>query len=150
MTEGERRDEIAGRLDKSLGVFDERMAREQVALQKQREEQSARSGGGGGSAGEGSEGGGGMGEGGDAGFGQGLPGEQDGEEGEASGSGQSTTASRGRSVRGNNLPPPPDVGDGSNDDVVARQLREAAEKEKDPELAKKLWDEYREYKKRWG
>ena len=33
------------------------------------------------------------------------------------------------------------------DDIVARQLREAAEKENDPELKKKLWEEYRKYKK---
>lgn len=36
--------------------------------------------------------------------------------------------------------------DTGNDDVVARQLREAAEKETDPELKKKLWEEYRKYK----
>ncbi|MGD2112121.1 MAG: hypothetical protein PVI50_01960 [Gammaproteobacteria bacterium] len=42
--------------------------------------------------------------------------------------------------------PPPDIPDGSDDDVVARQLREAAEKETDPELRKKLWEEYRKYK----
>jgi hypothetical protein len=42
---------------------------------------------------------------------------------------------------------PPDVGDGSDDDIVARQLREAAMKEEDPELREKLWDEYRAYKK---
>jgi hypothetical protein len=29
---------------------------------------------------------------------------------------------------------------------VARQLREAAMKEEDPELREKLWQEYREYK----
>jgi hypothetical protein len=32
------------------------------------------------------------------------------------------------------------------DDIVARQLREAAEKETDPELKKKLWEEYYKYK----
>lgn len=42
-------------------------------------------------------------------------------------------------------PPPPDIPDGSDDDVVARQIREAAMKEKDPELRDKLWDEYRKY-----
>jgi len=41
---------------------------------------------------------------------------------------------------------PPDIPDASTDDVVARQLREAAEKETDPELKKKLWEEYRKYK----
>ncbi|MEA2109294.1 MAG: hypothetical protein U9P07_07735 [Pseudomonadota bacterium] len=33
-----------------------------------------------------------------------------------------------------------------DDDIVARQLREAAEKETDPELKEKLWEEYRKYK----
>jgi hypothetical protein len=35
---------------------------------------------------------------------------------------------------------------GSDDDIIARQLREAAEKETDPILKKKLWEEYRKYK----
>jgi hypothetical protein len=43
-------------------------------------------------------------------------------------------------VPGGTLPPPKD------DDIVARQLREAAEKEPDPELKKKLWEEYWKYK----
>jgi hypothetical protein len=38
--------------------------------------------------------------------------------------------------------------DPNNDDIVARQLREAAEEETDPELRKKLWKEYEQYKKR--
>ena len=42
--------------------------------------------------------------------------------------------------------PRSDIPDGRDDDVVARQLREAAEKEKDPRLKEKLWDEYRRYK----
>ena len=42
---------------------------------------------------------------------------------------------------------PADVGNGNDDDVVARQLREAAMKEKDPQLQEKLWQEYRDYKK---
>ena len=41
---------------------------------------------------------------------------------------------------------PPDVGDGSDDDIVARQIRKAAESEPDPELREKLWDENRKYK----
>ena len=35
---------------------------------------------------------------------------------------------------------------GDDDDVVARQLREAAMREPDPQLREKLWDEYRKYK----
>ena len=34
-----------------------------------------------------------------------------------------------------------------DDDIVARQLREAAENETDPELKEKLWKEYEAYKK---
>ena len=36
--------------------------------------------------------------------------------------------------------------EGSDDDVLARQLREAAEREQDPVLKEKLWAEYRKYK----
>jgi hypothetical protein len=36
--------------------------------------------------------------------------------------------------------------DGHDDDIVARQLREAAENETDPELREKLWREYEDYK----
>ena len=50
------------------------------------------------------------------------------------------TPSRGRSGV------PQDIPNGSDDDVVARQLREAAEKERDPELKERLWEEYRRYK----
>jgi len=41
---------------------------------------------------------------------------------------------------------PEDIDSGSDDDIVARQIREAALKEKDPVLREKLWDEYRKYK----
>ena len=42
---------------------------------------------------------------------------------------------------------PPDLVDAKGDDIIARQLREAAMKEQDPELRDKLWDEYRKYKR---
>jgi hypothetical protein len=41
---------------------------------------------------------------------------------------------------------PADIPDGRDDDIVARQLREAAMKETDPELRERLWEEYRKYK----
>ena len=37
--------------------------------------------------------------------------------------------------------------DPSGDDIVARRLRRAAEEEQDPELRRKLWQEYVNYKK---
>jgi hypothetical protein len=40
-----------------------------------------------------------------------------------------------------------EIPDGSDDDVVARRLRQAAEQETDPELKDRLWQEYIDYKK---
>jgi len=40
--------------------------------------------------------------------------------------------------------------DPEKDDIVARQLREAAERETDPQLREKLWKEYEQYKKNTG
>ena len=38
------------------------------------------------------------------------------------------------------------IPDGSDDDIIARRLRKAAEAETDPELKDKLWKEYVDYK----
>ena len=43
-------------------------------------------------------------------------------------------------------PIPDDIPSAQGDDIVARQLREAAQAETDPELRKKLWEEYKKYK----
>ena len=40
--------------------------------------------------------------------------------------------------------------DGADDDIVARQLREAAEQETNPALRERLWREYRDYKNASG
>ena len=55
--------------------------------------------------------------------------------------------SSGSQGKGSSGTGPKDIPSGDDDDVVARQLREAAEKEQDPELREKLWEEYRNYKK---
>lgn len=39
-----------------------------------------------------------------------------------------------------------DIPRGHDDDIVARQIREAAEQESDPVLRERLWEEYRNYK----
>ena len=44
------------------------------------------------------------------------------------------------------IPIPEDIDDGQGDDIVLRQIRDAAMKEKDPVLREKLWDEYRRIK----
>jgi hypothetical protein len=41
---------------------------------------------------------------------------------------------------------PGDIADARDDDIIARQLREAAMQETDPTLKEALWDEYRRYK----
>lgn len=63
-------------------------------------------------------------------------------------SGQTTTYGGDGGIigRSGGSPVPADVPDGSDDDIVARQIREAAMKEQDPALREKLWDEYRKYK----
>ena len=43
-------------------------------------------------------------------------------------------------------PRPQDRPPANDDDIVARQLREAAERETDPVLKEKLWREYDKYK----
>lgn len=69
-----------------------------------------------------------------------------------------TAAPRSVSARRANVPVPPpprrgaeqipeDIPDAKDDDIIARQLREAAMQEQDPELKEKLWEEYKKYKK---
>jgi hypothetical protein len=167
MTPEEHREALDGRLQAALGEFDDMLLEKQEALEeKQREDpapsrQGAMAQGGGGAAGSESRAGGGAG---------GPQGEQGrGDEAGMQGGGQTGDASTGGSRDAGGLENaeasaggvqgeasqgdprvPKDVGDGRDDDVVARQLREAAMKEEDPELREKLWDEYREYKKSVG
>ncbi len=72
-----------------------------------------------------------------------------GGDGTAGETASSRTGSRSGGINTNmpGGPAPSDIPDGSDDDIVARQIREAAMKEQDPVLREKLWDEYRKYKK---
>ena len=69
-----------------------------------------------------------------------------------------STAQAGNSARKAQVPTPPNAGgqgsktaadlpDAKDDDIIARQLREAAMQEQDPQLKEKLWEEYRRYKR---
>jgi len=129
---------MVGQFNDSLGEFDEKLLREQDRVKADRPRTASSDSGGGGAAGE---------SGGESG------GRSDNESGETPSDGQSTqqgqqsaSGARGSPPGGNKSSAPDDIPDGSDDDVIARQLREAAEKETDPELQKKLWEEYRRYK----
>jgi len=126
-----------------LGDFDEMLLREQERVRAAAPMADAAGGGGGsGGAGEADQSEGAEGAADSAG--------PDGEPGEMANAGSDGSygegAGRGVQRQGGKQGVPPDIPDGSDDDVVARQLREAAEKETDPELKKKLWEEYRKYK----
>ncbi|MAA74589.1 MAG: hypothetical protein CMN28_07775 [Salinisphaeraceae bacterium] len=140
-TRGERQEALDEEFDRSLAVFDERLMREQYELDEKGQAQADRDAqrGGSGAGGDDPAGQGGY----DA-AGVPLP---PGERGADEDNPVRDTGSVASATR-NNLPPPPaDIPSGQDDDVVARQLREAAENETDPELREKLWEEYRAYKR---
>jgi hypothetical protein len=166
-TTEEKREGLDRKLDKTLSEFDALILREQEILEQRREAAGAAGGGAGaGTAGVAGEGGSGV----EAA--EGESGEEAG--GETASGGKASTKGTGGSPdqpAGEPIPSsgepgepdendesegggevanghrvPEDVGNGEDDDIVARQLREAAMKEEDPELREKLWDEYRAYK----
>ena len=159
-TREESTDQLQQEMNRSLGEFDERLLREQDRVRAQRPRSDSASSAGGGSGLEGSQGQGGAQS---AGAKTAQKGEtvtdpqeqtasaEGGEErttaGEASqGAGSAPRGAPGRPSPGSGADIPDDIPDGSDDDIVARQLREAAVKEQDPELREKLWEEYRRYK----
>lgn len=168
MTTGERTAQIDRELDESFGVFDGRMRDEQATIAGQR---GGRGGSGGGGQGNG-EGAGANGQNGAGGEGDGAGGEGQGSgqqgrgqgQGQGQGQGEGEGQGQGGGQRGGGggvggggagggsgpNTAPADIPDGSDDDIVARQLREAAMNETDPELREKLWQEYRNYKKGTG
>lgn len=127
-TADERVASLDGELRASLDEFDEKLLKDQKVQAEQREAAAAGAGLGGSGFEAGSTaaaGAGGAGEGGGAAGLSSAP-ELDGATREAR--------------------TPENVGDGHDDDVVARQLREAAQREQNPALREKIWEEYRQYK----
>lgn len=141
---------LDGKLNRDLGQFDG-----MVQDQRARAEKQDRNGGGAGAAGSGDQT-----DSGGAAFGYGagddtappLTGARPGAGGGGSGGGGGLPTMPASRHQGQYAPVataatvPDDIPSGDSDDVVARQLREAAMKETDPELRKKLWNEYRKYK----
>lgn len=138
-TEGEQLAALDAELNQQLNAFDERMRRARAAAESERVELARASSG---SAAGAVDGRGGREDGLD-------PGGAGGAAEVGSGSGMTPDLSGTATPRAGQMAryqPPPGLADGSDDDIVARQLREAASKENDPILREKLWDEYRKYK----
>ena len=70
----------------------------------------------------------------------------DGEGGESTVASTNQSTSSAGSGEVETMPIPDDIDDGQGDDIVLRQIRDAASKEQDPVLREKLWDEYRRIK----
>ena len=142
-TAAERQARLEGTLEKSVGDFDEILADEQreISTVGRNTEgfggnQSGGSGGRGvglgkqGSGGTSSSGGGGSGGGADT--------------TSAAGSGSSASVDK-MSEEEKKARTPDDIPDLVSEDIVAKQLREAALAEEDPALRERLWEEYRNY-----
>lgn len=150
MTTAERRAVLDGRLEEGYAVFDGMILGERERAQRDADAAGAGVMSPGGAGGEDGDGGvesgaggaGGMGNsptiiasnGASRGSGAGVMGAGAGRQGEYDAENAVAT-----------YPVPEDIPSGNDDDVVARQLREAAMREPDPELREKLWDEYRKY-----
>jgi hypothetical protein len=76
----------------------------------------------------------------------GREGQREEELGEASGSSVATASTDDATQAGGGYRPPPDVGNGRDDDTLAAQLRELAMNETDPVLRERYWEEYRKHK----
>jgi hypothetical protein len=155
-TPGEKRAETDGKLDASLGKFDEQLRREQQRSAEERDNRTA-AGGAGGSGDEGRSGStadvGGRDRSGDlrseGSNGNARNGGAAGGSAEAAGGAAGDTSGNSVIGGGGGAAAKP-IPSGDDDDIIARRLRKAAEAETDPELKEKLWNEYRDYKANTG
>lgn len=133
MTTAERVAVLDRQLEASTGVFDAIIREEQRQQRSSRREQSSQAQSSGGSGTESSSGGR-------------NPYETSDEEGYGSVGGGIGGRSGGAPENPAVFEAPDDIPSGNDDDIVARQLREAAMREADPEVREALWNEYRKYK----
>jgi hypothetical protein len=153
-TPDERRGAIDRRLDDSLGTFDREIRKEQEKNAQERDARNAANASAGSTTTESTDS---KKEGdtdsGTAGTeGPGAKGDQKSRPGDLKSEKDRKSSGEGGSGAGGGQQNGPggantEIPDGSDDDVVARRLRKAAEGETDPELKEKLWKEYIEYKK---
>ncbi len=147
MTAADRQAVLDDRLEASIAVFDGMILTEREQAQGAATENAGGGGAGGGNTGGIGGSSGGLGDG---------NGNSDNPiviaSAPTSSSGNGRMPNLGRSREGDfdtsnqaSFPTPADIPSGNDDDVVARQLREAAMSEPDPELRERLWNEYRTY-----
>lgn len=160
VTQGEQVVLLDGRLNEQMAKFDGMLLDERAAAAaRQRDsgtlgadEEEPGSGYGGGYGTDSEDGGGMAGTGGDGDTAPPLTGGPGGRGGNASNSAGGGMPDMPAPARAGDHGPvavaavPTDIPRGNDDDVVARQLREAAMQEPDPVLREKLWNEYRKYK----
>jgi hypothetical protein len=141
--DADRADQLGKELDESVGDFDE------VLMEEQREIETVSRNTEGYDSGTGGSGGGNI------SLGEQAAGAQGGASGGASGGGggggggaaaQRSDPLDGMSQGEIEKRTPDDIVVIADDDIVAKQLREAALSEEDPELRERLWEEYRKYK----
>jgi hypothetical protein len=135
-TEAERKARLEGELDKSVGGFDEVLAEEQREISTVGRDTEG-FGGGGGAGGRGGVGLGKQATGGIEGTGEVA-------RAESAGAG-STPSIDSMSEEEIAKRTPEDIPDLVSEDIVAKQLKEAALAENDPVLRERLWEEYRNY-----
>jgi hypothetical protein len=135
-TDAQRKARLEGTLEKSVEDFDGVIAEEQreISTVGRDTEGYGTGGGSGGRVGLGKQGGGGV-----QGTGGGAGGVAD------AGGGGTTASVDAMSEEEIASRTPDDIPDLVSEDIVAKQLREAALAEEDPVLRERLWEEYRNY-----
>ena len=133
----ERKARLEGTLEDSVGGFDEVLAEEQREISTVGRNTEGFGGG---------QGGGGRG----VGLGKQATGGVRGsgevaDTGTAGGGGGPSPSVSGMSEADRKARTPDDIPDLVSEDIVAKQLREAAQSEEDPQLRERLWEEYRNY-----
>ena len=132
----ERQRRLEGELEKSVGDFDGVLNEEQREISTVGRNTEGFGGGGSG---------GGVGLGRQAGGGSGVQGTGETADTGSPGGGGSTASVSGMDDDEIKSRTPEDIPDLVSEDIVAKQLREAALAEDDPELRERLWEEYRKY-----
>ncbi len=142
-TSEERRIAVAQRIDESLGTFDATLRKEQTDLAKEREQRAADTA----KSTADAKGGDGVEDvAADAGIDPEKQKEREARRGGMKSDAEGTKGGDKNGTGDNGAPEQGNVGEGRVDDIVGRQICEAAQKETDPELKEKLMKECQQYR----